>query len=140
MSYNLFLDDIRQPYQVGNYMLPVGLRTLYRKLPWIIVRNYQEFVKMIEEKGLPELVSFDHDLAEIHYRGGKTTIEYWPETGLDCMKWMIEYIMDHKAKPPDVLVHSMNPDGAKNIDTLFTNFLKHYKWENSKESDTPTDK
>jgi hypothetical protein len=140
MGYNLFLDDIRQPWQVGNYMLPVGLRAYYRKLNWVIVRNYQEFVKMIEEKGIPDKVSFDHDLAEVHYMGGKESFSYWPETGLDCMKWMIDYIMDHKLKPPRVFVHSMDPDGAKNIETLFDNFLKHYEWDNSKESGTPMDK
>lgn len=140
MSYNLFLDDIRQPAEVGNYMLPVSLRTYFRKLDWIVVRNYEEFVSIIKEMGLPELVSFDHDLAEVHYKGGKESFEYYPETGLDCMKWMIDYVTDYKLKPPKVLIHSMNPDGAKNIETLFSNFLKHYEWEDSNESGTRTDK
>jgi hypothetical protein len=137
MSYNLFLDDIRQPVQVGNYMLPVELRGLYRKLHWVIVRNYNEFVRYIEDHGLPQLISFDHDLAEVHYDPSTTreSIEFYPETGLDCMKWMIEYIQDRVLKPPTVLVHSMNPDGRENIEKLFQNFLKHYKWDDSNESD-----
>lgn len=134
MGYNLFLDDIRQPQQVGNYILPIELRSLYRLELWKIVRNYSEFVKHIEEKGLPDMVSFDHDLAWVHYDPdrAKESFEYYPETGYDCMKWMINYIQDNKLEPPRVLVHSMNPEGAKNIQKLFNNFLRHYKWDNSK--------
>jgi sulfur relay (sulfurtransferase) DsrF/TusC family protein len=58
MSYNLFLDDFREPvdsfYYLGN--------PTYNILDWKIVRNYDEFVKMIQENGIPETISFDHDL------------------------------------------------------------------------------
>ena len=47
----LYLDDVRIPQTEG----------------WEIVRNYDDFVKWIEENGLPDIVSFDHDLAEVHY-------------------------------------------------------------------------
>ena len=67
MKYNLFLDDERMPYQVGNYIYPVEIKPLYRLETWEIVRNYEEFVKIIEGRGLPSLISFDHDLADIHY-------------------------------------------------------------------------
>ena len=46
----LYLDDVRIPQTEG----------------WEIVRNYDDFVKWIEENGLPDIVSFDHDLAEVH--------------------------------------------------------------------------
>lgn len=58
MSYNLFLDDIRNPSDCIHYMYT----PIYTSVDWVIVRNYNEFVKTIEEKGLPEIVSFDHDL------------------------------------------------------------------------------
>ena len=32
MSYRLFLDDIRMPYEVGNYISPVELRKEYKNL------------------------------------------------------------------------------------------------------------
>lgn len=130
MSYNLFLDDVREPWQVGNYILPVELRSLYRLREWVIVRNYGGFIACIKEKGLPDMVSFDHDLAEIHYRGGLETFGYYEETGLDCMKWMLNYIQDNSLPLPEtILVHSMNPIGAENIQSLLNNFKKHYIWD-----------
>lgn len=64
MSYNLFLDDVRIPKEAFGYMhLPI-----YISVDWIVVRNYNDFVKQIKENGIPHTISFDHDLAEIHYK------------------------------------------------------------------------
>ena len=57
--YYLFLDDERYPKQVTWVNLPL--------VDWVIVRNYNEFVKKIEEDGMPVFISFDHDLADEHY-------------------------------------------------------------------------
>jgi len=65
MNYNLFLDDVRGPEDAFNYMhLPV-----FNLADWIIVRNYYAFITLIEKKGMPEIIAFDHDL------GGE--IEKW---------------------------------------------------------------
>lgn len=124
--YNLFLDDIRQPAVVGNYILPVDLRPLYRKEEWYIVRNYHEFVDCITKNGSPKIVSFDHDLAEIHYDPAtwREGFKYEEETGLDCAKWLINYCMDNNKKLPFCLVHSMNPVGRENIINLLKNYEK----------------
>lgn len=122
MSYNLYLDDIRQPWQTGNYMLPVDLRAAYRLKEWVIVRNYDEFVEYITEHGLPELVSFDHDLALVHYEGGKESFEYYPETGYDCAKWLTDYCIKNNLQLCSYLVHSMNPAGTENIKEHLNNF------------------
>lgn len=132
MSYNLFLDDIRMPVDVGNYMNPVELRQYFRKYDWIICRNYNEFVECINKRGLPEMVSFDHDLADEHY----TPEEYWHDydaskeyqdkrrykekTGYDCAKWMIDYSKRLNACLPSLIMcHSMNPVGKDRIVELF---------------------
>ena len=49
----IYLDDERTPIYGG----------------WIVVRNYDEFVKKINELGLNniDVISFDHDLAPEHY-------------------------------------------------------------------------
>ena len=136
MRYNLFLDDIRSPSKAGLYM-PKNTKHYYYDLLWDIVRNYDEFCAHITKWGLPEIISFDHDLAEIHYKAaiGQESFSYSEKTGYDCMQWMINYIILHKEQPPKkVLVHSMNAVGAENIQKYFNNFLKHYKWDNSKES------
>lgn len=112
MSYNLFLDDEREPGQVNRIDLPNG--------PWIIVRSYDAFISMIEMKGLPEFITFDHDLADQHYGHGLNEDEipydsYTEKTGYDCAKWLVEYCMDNKLKFPGFDVHSMNPVGSLNI-------------------------
>lgn len=140
MGYNLFLDDIRSLESTANYMHP-DIATEYRTQKWEIVRNYEEFIKHINLNGVPDKVSFDHDLAEVHYNPDlrRESFEYYPETGYDCMKWMVRYIQDHKLKPPRIILHTMNEVGFDNMKNYYNNFLKHYQWD-SKELDTPTDK
>lgn len=96
---NLFLDDIRNP--------PKG--------DWNVVRDYDEFIDFIIKNGLPDLISFDHDLADVHYN---------PNTHYDCAKWLIEYCLDNNKSFPKYLVHSMNPVGTENILSLLNNFNK----------------
>jgi hypothetical protein len=116
MKYNLFLDDIRMPQQASFYM-PSHVRDLYRTQEWVIVRNYDEFVACIQERGMPYMVSFDHDLAEAHYDPSTWTesFQYLDKTGYDCAKWMVEHMNENHLPLPLVLVHSMNPVGKQNI-------------------------
>ncbi len=124
MSYQLFLDDVRMPYQVGDYMYPVELRRQYRLEEWKIVRNYQEFVAAINELGLPSKISFDHDLADVHYDPATWTesFVYQEETGYDCAKWLCDYCMERGLPLPEYYVHSMNPIGKENIIKYLTNY------------------
>lgn len=132
MIYNLFLDDFRVPNDCSSY---TGNK-LYVDEDWIIVRNYNEFVKIIKEKGLPSKISFDHDLAPEHYTPEKYWNSYqkskkWQEsqkyvekTGFDCAKWLIDYCMDNNIDDfPEFYIHSMNPVGADNIQNLIINYL-----------------
>lgn len=117
MSYNLFLDDVRMPYIVGDYIMPWKLKALYRLERWDIVRNYKEFVAFIESNGIPDVVSFDHDLADAHYDPDtwKEHFKYEEETGLDCAKWLIQYCKKQGKPLPVCYCHSMNPVGKENI-------------------------
>jgi hypothetical protein len=114
MSYRLFLDDERMPKQVTWVNLPLG--------PWVIVRDYDEFVKCIMTNGLPEFVTFDHDLAIEHYIPEVKEEEYTEKTGMDCAKWLVDYCLDNGSKLPNFEVHSKNPAGAANIRSLLQNF------------------
>lgn len=60
MSYNLFLDDIRYPLGAYEYTRFPALK----ELTFHIVRNYDEFVDIITKTGLPDFISFDHDLMD----------------------------------------------------------------------------
>lgn len=122
MSYNLFLDDVRMPEQVGNYILPVELGVYFRTYNWEIVRDYDQFVNCIKTKGIPNVVSFDHDLAAIHYEPSTWTesFVYKEKTGYDCAKWMIDYCKENNLSLPKIIMcHSMNPVGKKRIVEAF---------------------
>ena len=115
-SYNLFLDDERFPHNVT---------WVEGFIPWDlyeIVRNYGEFVAMIESFGVPRFVSFDHDLGDEHYAAmvreckGEQNVSYGNEkTGLDCAKWLVEYCNARDIPFPAFNVHSMNPVGKIRI-------------------------
>ncbi len=123
--YRLFLDDVRNPEDVNWEVLPLG--------PWVIVRSYDEFVKTITDRGLPEFISFDHDLADEHVSdyllNGRFTRklkyhEYQEKTGYSCAKWLVNYCLDNNAKLPSYIVHSMNNVGKDNIYAYFNSFKK----------------
>ena len=125
-TYNLFLDDFRRPETTVQYMyLPV-----YVDEEWITVRNYYAFISLIQKKGIPKVVSFDHDLADIHYK--EQNFNYsdpnYEKTGYHCAKWLIDYCIDNNEKlPARIIIHSMNPAGSANIKSLFTTFFKVYE-------------
>lgn len=126
MSYKLFLDDIRNPVHCVTYMhLHIGRKnSIYMENGWVIARNFESFKNTIIGMGMPEFVSFDHDLAEEHYKAGIASPEDWEwyhikndreMTGYDCAKWLVNYCLDNKLALPEYAVHSMNPVGSQNI-------------------------
>lgn len=101
MSYKMFLDDERHPI-IDDY---------------IIVRSFEEATKHIAINGLPEFITFDHDLGI-----GKN--------GFDVAKWIIDYCLDNGIyKLPEWHVHSQNPVGAKNIRDILMSAEKHLEYE-----------
>src|SRR3989304_12601 len=96
MSYNLFLDDERQPACLGD------TRT------WEVVRSYQEFVSKVNSCGLPQLISFDHDLSGQQYTATDEQMRdiiysdpLWKDkTGYACAYWLINYCRETKQPLP----------------------------------------
>jgi hypothetical protein len=134
----LYLDDVRMP----RHSYPAMSRragteaSVYQNDDWNIVRTYDEFVNWIKQNGLPDLISFDHDLADEHIQyyfdnGGhrnppnpqETT--FTEKTGYDCAKWLVDYCVENNKSLPDYLVHSANPVGGLNILTYLNNAKKH---------------
>ena len=120
----LFLDDIRYPQDAANYIHPVELRPYYRQCQVDIVRNYKEFVEYFKYNEMPDIISFDHDLADQHYAPMDQWEKYdeWAaqqhfkeETGYDCAKFLINYCQEKGIKLPTTFCHSMNPVGKENI-------------------------
>ena len=113
----LFLDDIRNPKTDG----------------WYIVRNFEDFVNFINKNGLPDEISFDHDLGDDIARENvengmskKKARELKKEvkSGYDCAKWLCEYCWGNGLPLPTWNVHSANPVGRDNIISILQSFEK----------------
>ena len=93
----LYLDDIKTPINPE----------------WIVARNYDEFVKIVNKKGLEnfDIISLDHDLGESH-------------DGMDCALFLINKCLDLDIQLPQIFVHSENTVGGENIIKLINNWHK----------------
>ena len=98
----LWLDDIRDPKNFINVDYDV-----------VWVKTYDDFVKTVTEK-MPLIVSFDHDLGT-------------DKSGYDCAKWLINYCIEKNIAVPEYNIHSANPIGRANIDSLFKSYNKIFK-------------
>jgi hypothetical protein len=127
----LFLDDIRNPKDCANGLVPTNFNKLYWEKDWFIVRNFNQFTDWILQNGLPDFISFDHDLADEHYNPAMfssveeySKLEFKEKTGYDCAKWLGNYCIDNDIKLPDCVVHSQNPVGKINIQGYLENVTK----------------
>lgn len=106
----LFLDDIRTVEMVYDKS---------EESTFDIVRTYAQFVKYIEENGLPNFISFDNDL------GLDENGEVAPD-GYAAAKWLV-YTSGLDLKELEFKVHSANPVAAEQIKGLLNNYIKHLK-------------
>jgi hypothetical protein len=134
----LFLDDIRVPKDAIG-LVPSNLNQIYWDNDWNIVRNYFEFCNFIQKFGLPDFISFDHDLADDHYndlfsdenwtKDDNDIVlkydEYKEKTGYECAKWLVDWCLENQMSLPKCIIHSANPVGKKNIETYLNNASKH---------------
>lgn len=114
----LWIDDMRNPETYFKKKLDKTSGTLYNNITYynkifnkynvhfIWVKSFDEFVSFIEANGLPQFISFDHDLGK-----GKPK-------GLDCAKWLVRYCNQKGLKLPKFFVHSANPNGQREINAI----------------------
>jgi hypothetical protein len=102
----IYLDDARP--------CPVG---------WTLAKTADEAIALIskaKEEGTLEAVSLDHDLAPEHYEpsSGYSVAPAPPatKTGFDVALWIVE----NRAWPKLVVLHSMNPVGRERMFRLLT--------------------
>lgn len=121
----LYLDDVRTPTE-----------TILGYHPWEVVRNYDEFSAWITKNGIPDLISFDHDLAEEHMQDYFKQLmeegfqhpnygQYKEKTGLDCARFVVDYCQQNNVSLKTCCVHSHNPVGATNIQSFINGFKRH---------------
>lgn len=134
MKKLLWLDDIRDPFEVvdGNDWLVFS--PIERPFECIWVKSYTEFVNWIKENGLPDAICFDHDLGmEVAIKARETgmskrqsrKLKQLEKTGYDCAKWLVDYCMFKELRLPDWNIQSANRVGKENIDGLLKSFIKH---------------
>lgn len=136
-TYLLFLDDVRQPKDCCSYMPNAKF---YWDNEFVVVKNYDEFVNTITERynnnEFPEIISFDHDLADEHYRPSMYDKDghysnyyndgtFKEKTGYSCAQWLIDFCIDKAENLPRYVVHSMNPVGAQNILGLLEGYKRY---------------
>lgn len=126
----LMLEDKKErtPQVIANYTVGKA-KLIYEENEWIIVRNYDEFVDWILKNGLPDVISFDHDLADEHYAFAGNYNIFREKTGYDAAKWLVEFCMYEKLQLPEYYVHSMNVVGKENI----INYLENYRKNEAKD-------
>jgi hypothetical protein len=128
---NFFLDDLRNPNDAYLHLNDTCCKTSLvdhsgiHENDWVVVRTYDEFVKCITYLGLPDVVSFDHDLHDEHIEHYFMVtqdigiVEYGnlkEKTGKHCAEYLVqEWKKQGKTKPIKTFVHSANKWGGKNI-------------------------
>lgn len=102
MTWTLFIDDERFPTDETN----------------VIARSVEQAIALIEEKGCPCVIHFDHDLGDN------------VPNGMDLAKWIVEKDLDNNQQfIPNgfkFYIHSQNPTGANNINGLLVPYLKMF--------------
>jgi hypothetical protein len=91
MSYKLYIDDLRD--------CPEG---------FILARSSRDAMTIVELRGMPEFISFDHDL------GGE-------DSAMVFLKWLAN-TFDEPAF--NYTVHSANPVGKENIISFIESWKK----------------
>ena len=111
--YRLFVDDERDPAFL-EFLIRQGSRDITPDGPWVIARTQQEAEQIIAVRGLPEMISFDHDYGP-------------PEAGNghDLAEWLVEQALDGSLdlRALKYQVHSRNPVGQVNIRGVLDSYL-----------------
>ncbi|MFN8671908.1 MAG: cyclic-phosphate processing receiver domain-containing protein [Candidatus Sericytochromatia bacterium] len=118
---NVFLDDTRQPINAYNETAD----SIYVKEKWALVKDFDEFCTYVEtifyeNKSLPKIFSFDHNLAPEHYANELINYDSYKEkTGYHCALWLKDFCDKNKLDYPEVYSHSASYYGRRNILSVF---------------------
>jgi hypothetical protein len=133
MIYNLFIDDVRLPKDAFLYGETKMLCDHSGINPWlwVVVRNYDDFVKTIEEKGIPDNISFDCDLSMEHMKhymnhtrvsGVYEWENFKNKCGIHCANYLKRLLSDSNLKPK-VYIHSANEVGRRIIKEILKDYV-----------------
>ena len=85
-------------------------------------KDYAQFIDRIdyvnEHNALENtIISFDHDL-------GCDASGNILESGADCLKYLISFCLDNNLRLPECLIHTSNPVGKLNMESLINSYYK----------------
>ena len=119
----LFLDDLRNVSDVYE-------REFTNKFQ--VSRDIDSAKTWITQNGIPNFISFDHDLDDVSHH----------TTGYALAKWIVDQVLDGNLEFPQNFkyqVHSANPVGRANIIAILDNFLRFCCHEGSCHNCIPAD-
>jgi len=99
-ALKLFVDDIRDPAGRG----------------WTVARTYDEAIEELSTKNY-DIVSLDHDIASYREDGREMT-------GYDIALWLAERKHNGGHVPYHIYIHSANPVGQRNIQSVIDRYLR----------------
>ena len=99
-EHKLYVDDIRDPKGQG----------------WVVVRNYDDAIHELTTNKY-DVLSLDHDIASYREDGREMT-------GYDIALFLAEWKYHGKYTPPDIRIHSANPVGQQNIQSVIDRYLR----------------
>lgn len=107
----LWVDDIRNPFSAGDYILKALNWDRFPKDTQIVwVKTFEGFKDVIESE-FPDIIFFDHDLGE-------------GNSGKDCANFLIDYCIDNNIDVPQCYSQSSNPVGRENILSYIESYEK----------------
>lgn len=133
-NFKLFLDDIRMPQDAWIYSERVQMlqKSKTQSREWTIVRNYEDFCEFIDKSGIPEMVSFDHDLCDEHikhyfdFASKNRYIDYSnlkTKTGKHCAEYFLDKWKIAGKPSTQIYVHSANRWGQVEIKNVLKELI-----------------
>lgn len=126
----LWLDDQRDPYKYLNTKSKSATfarnKQFYDNLlkqynaNFVWVKNLYQFIDYIEKNGIPQFVSFDHDLNNRGGGEGLSDEQKINNNGVNCAKWLVNYCKQNNQPLPKFYVHSANPKHGPEINMVLT--------------------
>lgn len=126
----LWLDDQRDPYKYlktkstsatfarNKQFYDNLLKQYHANFVW--VKNLYQFIDYIEKNGVPQFVSFDHDLNNRGGGEGLSDEQKLNNNGVNCAKWLVNYCKQMGQPLPKFYVHSANPKHGPEINRVLT--------------------
>jgi hypothetical protein len=130
----LWLDDMRDPSNNFHWRWIPEITQGTHEVIW--VKDYKSFKNYILENKMPDIICFDHDLAEEHIEDFREQRDYHNEgamihpryqnfnygTGYDAAKWLGSFCYENMISLPKWRIQSANIVGAENIKNVLLSY------------------